>query len=318
VPLAVFILSTVAFVRTYFGAGRLWLAWTVAGLRLLALALNFLLTVNINFRALPAIEHVVVWGRVVVSGPAGVPNPWVISNLLLAVFVVDAAMTVWRRGGPDAPRRAALVGGSLVICLVTAGALAALITTGLVHMPTIVIPGAFIVVMAMGYELGWNVVVAAQTAARLRTSEARFRAVVESVPSAILLVDSKGTITLTNAHAAAVFGYERRELVGSPVDLLIPRRTVRAPCGSGPGCTRANRLTTKRCSRRSVRPPVIHRSTHRGPKSSGRERIALHPSASQCREFPRSALRHRLPPLPAIARGSGSAQPVQSRRPSRT
>jgi two-component system, LuxR family, sensor kinase FixL len=226
VPLAVFILSTVAFVRTYFGAGRPWLAWMVAGLRLLALVLNFLLTVNINFRALPAIKHVLVWGGVVVSGPAGIPNPWVIvpqiSNLLLVVFVVDAAVTVWRRGGPDAHRRAALVGGSLTICFVTAGALGALITTGLVHVPTTVMPGAFLVVLAMGYELGWDVVVAAQLAARLRTSEARFRAVVETVPSAILLVDSKGTITLANAQATAVFGYPRTELIGSPVDMLIP------------------------------------------------------------------------------------------------
>jgi hypothetical protein len=41
VPLALLVLSIVWFVRFYFGAGRLWLAWAISGLRLLGLGLNF-------------------------------------------------------------------------------------------------------------------------------------------------------------------------------------------------------------------------------------------------------------------------------------
>ena len=140
------------------------------------------------------------------------------------MFVVDASITLWRRGGADARRRAAVVGGSVVACIVAVAGLAALITLGLVHAPTIVMPGVFLVVLAMGYELGWDMLAAAQLAARLRTSELRFRAVVEAVPSAILLVDDKGLITLANAQAEAVFGYPRAEFVATPVDRLIPDR----------------------------------------------------------------------------------------------
>ena len=85
-------------------------------------------------------------------------------------------------------------------------------------------PGFFIVVLAMGYELVWDLAAAAQLAAQLRASEQRFRAVVEAVPSAILLVDGKGMITLANAQAETVFGYQRAELVAKPVEMLIPER----------------------------------------------------------------------------------------------
>ena len=123
-------------------------------------------------------------------GPVGIANRWAfvpqLSNLLLVVFIVDASITLWRRGGPVARRRAALVGGSLALCIATAGSFAAVVVAGVVHAPTILMPGFFIVVLAMGYELVWDLVAAAQLSARLRASEQRFRAVVESVPSAIL------------------------------------------------------------------------------------------------------------------------------------
>jgi len=73
------------------------------------------------------------------------------------------------------------------------------------------------------------VIAAAQLAAKLhasetslRASEEQFRAVVESVPNAILLVDGQGKVTLTNPQAQALFGYAREELIGRPVELLIP------------------------------------------------------------------------------------------------
>ena len=113
VPLAMFVISIVGFVRLYFDAGRLWLAYAVIGLRLVALALNFLTGVNVNFREITALDHLQLWGGAVVAGPIGIPNPWAIvpqlGNLLLVVFVVDASITLWRqrrrRGAPPRGRR---------------------------------------------------------------------------------------------------------------------------------------------------------------------------------------------------------------------
>ena len=228
VPLAMFVLSMIWFVHFYFDAGRLWLAYAATSFRLLGLALNFVTGVNVNFREVTALDQTLLWGGALVSGPVGVANPWgivpQIGNVLLVVFVFDAAVALWRRGGPDERRRAVVVGGSLIVCIIAVAGFAALITLGMVHAPTIVMPGIFIVVLAMAYELGWDVIAAGQLAAQLRTSEQRFRAVVEAAPSAILLVDDQGRIALANAQAENVFGYPRAELIAQPVERLIPER----------------------------------------------------------------------------------------------
>jgi len=239
VPLAMFVLAMVWFVYFHFGAGRLWLAWSVCGFRLLGLGLNFATGVNINFRTVSAMDLMTLWGGAVVSGPVGAANPWAVvpqfGNLLLLAFVIDATVTLWRRGGANAHRRAAVVGGGVAVCITTVAGFAALITLGLVHAPTIVMPGVFVIVIAMGYELAWDMIAAAQLAAQLRASELRFRAVVEAVPSALLLVDDKGMIALANLQAEALFGYPRAELIARPVDTLSPERVRVAHAGMRDG-----------------------------------------------------------------------------------
>jgi PAS domain S-box-containing protein len=60
-----------------------------------------------------------------------------------------------------------------------------------------------------------------------RAAEARFRALLESAPDGIVVVDAQGTIVIVNSQTERLFGYTRQELIGQPVELLIPER-VRA------------------------------------------------------------------------------------------
>lgn len=55
-------------------------------------------------------------------------------------------------------------------------------------------------------------------------SERWFRGLLESAPDAMVIADESGTIMLVNAQAECLFGYQRTELIGRPVETLVPRR----------------------------------------------------------------------------------------------
>jgi PAS domain S-box-containing protein len=51
-----------------------------------------------------------------------------------------------------------------------------------------------------------------------------FELATEASPSGMLLVDSKARIVLVNAHVEELFGYRRDELIGKPIEILVPDR----------------------------------------------------------------------------------------------
>ncbi len=60
---------------------------------------------------------------------------------------------------------------------------------------------------------------------RQKASEAeeRFRWLLESTPDAMIIADDCGKITHVNAHVESTFGYKPIELVGAPLEDLLPR-----------------------------------------------------------------------------------------------
>jgi PAS domain S-box-containing protein len=58
---------------------------------------------------------------------------------------------------------------------------------------------------------------------RQRTED-RFCGLLEAAPDAIVIVDKDGAISRVNAQTVRLFGYSRSELMGQPVEALIPER----------------------------------------------------------------------------------------------
>jgi PAS domain S-box-containing protein len=57
-----------------------------------------------------------------------------------------------------------------------------------------------------------------------KLAEERFRTVVEASPSGMIVTNAEGRIVLVNAEVQRLTGYQRQDLIGQPVEMLVPTR----------------------------------------------------------------------------------------------
>ncbi len=57
-----------------------------------------------------------------------------------------------------------------------------------------------------------------------KKAEQKFRGLLEAAPDAMVIVGRDGRITLVNSQMEHLFGYTRDELIGQPVEILVPDR----------------------------------------------------------------------------------------------
>ena len=191
-PIFLGVISTVGFVRLYFGTGRLWLGLTTCAVRFVCLVINFVSPVNLAFTRMTGLGHGRFLGETVSVG-TGVVNPWVhlteLNSLLMVAFVTDASISLWRRGKTEDRRRATVVGGSIVFFVLAAQITVVLFRLKITASPYPVSVWFFAIVVAMALELGSDLFRAGQVAQKLQLSQAsltesevRFRIMADSAP----------------------------------------------------------------------------------------------------------------------------------------
>lgn len=57
-----------------------------------------------------------------------------------------------------------------------------------------------------------------------RLAERRFQDLLEGAPDGKVIVDAAGLIVLVNVETERIFGYDRTELLGQPIEMLVPER----------------------------------------------------------------------------------------------
>lgn len=174
-PLFVLFGVLICFIRCYFKAGRLWLAEVTLGLRLLAFILSLTTGQNLFFNEITGLKQVMAWGNGAISIPQGSLNPWYftgpLSTLFLVAFVVDAAFSLWRKKTEVDRRRAVLFGISIIFFALFSSITTLLIHTGVLNSPYMVGLSFMLILLAMSYELSWDMLNSVQVLHQLQASQ---------------------------------------------------------------------------------------------------------------------------------------------------
>jgi signal transduction histidine kinase len=166
-PLFFAIVALLLFVHLFLGTGRLWLLWTIVGARVVMLAGSFLAYPTFAWREIMALRHVSLLGeQVAVAGPV-VLRSWhglsLASNVLLIVFIADAALRAWRLGGVERRRKALVVAAGVGLPLALTIVYAQAVLLGTLPLPFLVTPAFLITTLVMAVELSRGFILNRQT-----------------------------------------------------------------------------------------------------------------------------------------------------------
>lgn len=284
VPVLILIAALLLAVHAAFGHGSIWLAGSVMATRVLALLLNFTTGVNLNFLRIDDIQWTTWWG-VAVAHPLGPPNPALavalISNLLLMAYLMQTLLR-GLRVQPGRHRALFVICGS---CMLLTGLLISATLAWALQMPRVplTLPIVLILLLAVGWQLGSDLVrwsrledllrqadaggmhaltgAAVNTAAAtsssttalppeigpLRGEDAQLRAVLESSPTALLLVDRKREVAYANERARSMFGYAAHDMRGIGIDTLLPHSQLTEPSSARVGAGNSEAVGRRRC-----------------------------------------------------------------------
>lgn len=218
VPLFLTFVAIVRFVSRCFGTARAWLGWTVIGLRAFALALNFLVGLNLNHDAIIRLRPIRFLGSTVMTAEAVFSQRTRVGELctlLLLAYVVDASLRLWRKGGGDAHRTALVIGGSITAFVVMGYIQGVLIHYGMVAMPYLISVPFLVVVAAMSYELSGDLLRSARNAEELRETAESMHLAAGAAGLAFWRWDISQDRIWVNPQGGALYGVPEN----APVDL---------------------------------------------------------------------------------------------------
>lgn len=210
IPNFLLICGLVVFVKLYLGTGRGWLLWTIIALRCVILAINFVVESSFNFHEVRAIRQIPFLGDQVSVLSDAVTAPRQVlataSTLLCTLFIIDASLTLWRRGTADARRRAIVVGGGVAIFAMVAILNSQLIVWGALSMPTMIAPPFLITLGAMAFEMSRDTLRATRLARELRESEQALELAASAAGLGLWSWDSERTKIWATERARRMFG----------------------------------------------------------------------------------------------------------------
>jgi signal transduction histidine kinase len=166
-PLFFTLIGQVLFVQLFLGTGRLWLLWTIVGARVVVVIGNFLSHPTFAWREIVSVHQVPFLGEQISVAAPIVLRSWhwlsIASYLLIIVFIADAGLRAWRRGGAEGRRKALVVVAGVALPLTVTIIYAQSVLLGALPLPLLVTPAFLITVLVMAVELSRGFLLTRQT-----------------------------------------------------------------------------------------------------------------------------------------------------------
>jgi two-component system, LuxR family, sensor kinase FixL len=170
------VFGCLGFVHFYFfRSGKWWLLVVAGALRAAAMVLTFTTGPNLYMRHVYSLKKIQFLHSPISVLNEWEPNPWVVVAQLASaahvVYIVDAAVRLWRSGRPEGRRRAGVVGTALAFFIFAGSAMGGLAAAGVIRGPFFVSLPFIGMACVMGFELSRDSVRAAHLAGELRESD---------------------------------------------------------------------------------------------------------------------------------------------------
>ena len=211
------------FAYHHFGTARRWLTVTISIVLGVYMAMQLALPSEIYGEEISLRPILTYWGETFYR-PTGVASIWQylgdVANLLFAIYVLDAALGLWRAGKK---RRASVIGGAMILFTLSAAILEPLADAGVFRFPYLISFAFLAVIAAMTYELAGEVVKASQYSRELATGELRWHSLLNNLSLLIVELDLAGDIRYVNNYGLSRLGYSNDTLIGkSWLDTAVP------------------------------------------------------------------------------------------------
>jgi signal transduction histidine kinase len=157
-PILLASVSQLFFVHYYLGTGRLWLMWTVIFARSVVALANFVVYPNFNFSSITSLRQVPLFGDQVSTIGVAVTSPWqpfaVASLILWAVYLIDAVIHHWLKGGQESKRKMITVSLGIIFPMLFTISYTQLLVFRVVQAPASNSPWFLSALVMMAFELG--------------------------------------------------------------------------------------------------------------------------------------------------------------------
>jgi signal transduction histidine kinase len=156
------VVGLVVFVQLQFGSGRAWLAGLIVALRILLLAVNFVVHPNVTFSEISSVRTISFLGEpvsVIASAVVRQPVQWLgtLASVLFILYVADALAKAWRQGDRHHRRKVLVICGSILAFVTLAILESQLVVWNVLQMPVVIAPLFLILLGAITYEISRDI-----------------------------------------------------------------------------------------------------------------------------------------------------------------